>query len=295
MLLFVSLSLASEPTPDDCEYYMGLGATKSSVAGRTCCYKKGLSLERETQCGHGCGYVGCDYTEGDYCEHAGHALKVPHNAAERDFVATLTAGDDDDTGVWIQTRRRDDGWKDGDRIVWDVGEPADDSVSSSCVVMKQDQKDSTRYCDDEAICVCVVCISDFPAPPPTPPPSTPPPPSASPSPPPPCPPPSPPSSPPPPPPTSPPSPPGPPSPQAPPSAVPAIVGGAVGGAGGLVLVAVGIILYVRSSGRRQRAAQEERAHAAETQRKADDARPVPVSHPSGEQELAYKVTGVVAA
>ena len=106
MLLFVSLSLASEPTPDDCEYYMGLGATKSSVAGRTCCYKKGLSLERETKAGHGCGHVGCDYTEGDYCEHAGHALKVPHTAAERDFVATLTAGDDDDTGVWIQTRRR---------------------------------------------------------------------------------------------------------------------------------------------------------------------------------------------
>ena len=35
--------------------------------------------------------------------------------------------------------------------------------------------------------------------------------------------------------------------------------------------------------------------AKETQRKADEARPVPVSHPSGEQELAYKVTGVVAA
>ena len=279
--LLLLVSLASEPTPDDCEYYLG-GATKSSVAGRTCCYKKGLSLERETQCGHGCGYVGCDYTEGDYCEHAGHALKVPHTAAERDFVATLTAGDDEDTGVWIQTRRRDYGWKDGDRIVWDVDEPADDSVSSSCVVMKQDQKDSTRYCDDEAICVCVVCISDFPAPPPNPPPSAPP--SAPPPP-----------SPPPPPPTSPPSPPGPPSPQAPPSAVPATVGGAVGGAGGLVLVAVGIVLYVRSSGRRRRAAREVRARAAETQRKADEARPVPVSHPSGEQELAYKVTGVVAA
>ena len=281
MLLFVSLSLASEPTPDDCEYYMGLGATKSSVAGRTCCYKKGLSLERETQCGHGCGYVGCEYTEGDYCEHAGNALKVPHSAAERDFVATLTAGDES-TGVWIQTRRRDGGWKDGDRIVWDDGEPADDRVSSSCVVMGRDQKDSTRNCDDEAICVCVVCISDFPAPPPNPPPSAPP--SAPPPP-----------SPPPPPPTSPPSPPGPPSPQAPPSAVPATVGGAVGGAGGLVLVVVGIVLYVRSSGRRRRAAREVRARAAETQRKADEARPVPVSHPSGEQELAYKVTGVVAA
>jgi hypothetical protein len=263
MLLFVSLSLASEPTPDDCEYYMGLGATKSSVAGRTCCYKKGLSLERETQCGHGCGYVGCDYTEGDYCEHAGHALKVPHNAAERDFVATLTAGDDDDTGVWIQTRRRDYGWKDGDRIVWDVGEPADDSVSSSCVVMKQDQKDSTRYCDDEAICVCVVCISDFPAPPPNPPPSTPPSPSPSPS-----------------------------TPSE--DAVPAIAGGAAGGAAALALFAAGAILGTRSRRRRQ-AAREARAQAAEKQRKADEARPVPVSHPSGEQELAYKVTGVVAA
>ena len=262
MLLFVSLSLASEPTPDDCEYYMGLGATKSSVAGRTCCYKKGLSLERETQCGHGCGYVGCDYTEGDYCEHAGHALKVPHTAAERDFVATLTAGDDESTGVWIQTRRRDDGWKDGERLVWDVGEPADDSVSSSCVVMGQEQKDSTRNCNDEAICVCVVCISDFPAPPPNPPPSTPPSPSPSPS--------------------TPSEDAVPPSPAAPPAAPPRSR----------------FLRQAPSSARGRGGAGRQRvsgAQAAEKQRKADEARPVPVSHPSGEQELAYKVTGVVAA
>ena len=100
LLLFLSLSLASEPTPDDCEYYMGLGATKSSVSGRQCCYKKGMSLEREPVRA----WLRLRWLRsGDYCEHAGHALKVPHTAAERDFVATLTAGDDESTGVWIQT------------------------------------------------------------------------------------------------------------------------------------------------------------------------------------------------
>ena len=42
--------------------------------GGTGLQRRKNGLRRRAQCGHGCGYVGCDYTEGDYCEHAGHAL-----------------------------------------------------------------------------------------------------------------------------------------------------------------------------------------------------------------------------
>ena len=293
--MWLLLTAAADMKRGPCSVYAA-GYVESGASGRACCYSP-ASVKDEGDCSRDCGYQGCAWADGDYCSTSAQQMPVPRTEAERTLVTSLTTGSE---GVWLSTmvtgRKRviTDGritqqkeWKDGAHIEWAEGQPGYGDK-----VVSKDGKEYTATGSVKAQCICRLCDSDWPSPPPS---RPPPPPSASPSPPPPCPPPSPPSSPPPPPPTSPPSPPGPPSPQAPPSAVPAVVGGAVGGAGGLVLVAVGIVLYVRSSGRRRRASREVRARAAETQRKADEARPVPVSHPSGEQELAYKVTGVVAA